>query len=630
MYDNFKPVFKIKLADWSFMKILFVNLCDYQIVYKNMNLPLGLLSLATVISGSSSHEAQVIDLNLLYKKELKINKNIKDNIEQDAKHLLLKEPDVISLYTMCNNYHIAILLAKKIKSENNKVKVLFGGPQATAVAERTLQKYSFVDGIGLGEGENTILGILDGLEKGDVSQVKGFAYREQGNVVLRYNNELIQNLDELPIIDLSQFSDKIVKSLDLDIGRGCPYSCIFCSTKLFWKRKFRIKSAKRIYDEIIYYKDNYGVTEFNFQHDLFVANRNLVLELCDMIRKNKLDIVWYCSARVDTVDDELLREMQTAGCKAIFFGIESGVEKTQKYIKKNLDISRIEQLPYLLGKYNIEGTLSFIYGFPEETKADIDENLMFIYKLIDRYHEQVVKEQLNFQLHKLMFLPNTELTENHKHELVHNSGYSMEIFSDLDKWGDEELKEIIKDVELFPNLSCIPGSLLEQYQGLDRFYSYVFKSSILLFDITYKLLLEEMQGSFLKIYELFKAIVEKEELDKFYDDFQKDDNKQNEFIMLVLEKVVKDYPFTRIDKEMIKDMFAFEQDIYQQLYKNKEEKKAIDVQKDYQYDVIQMRKNRSTKCIKKLTAVKFYTENGKYIMKRVSSTKPVVDLLTSF
>lgn len=601
------------------MKILFVNISDYQIVYKNLSLPLGLLSLATVIKNSNHHESQVIDLNCLYKEEFTVSKVLKENIEQDTKYLLSKEPDAISLYTMCNNYHFALMLAEKIKSENNRIKVLLGGPQATAVAESTLKKYSYVDGIGLGEGENTILGILDGLEKGDLSRARGIAYRDKDNIILRYNDELIQNLDELPMIDLSLYPYKITDEISLDVGRGCPFNCIFCSTKLFWKRKFRIKSAERIYDEIMYYKNNYGITKFDFEHDLFVANRKLVLKLCDMLKKNKTDILWYCSARVDTVDDELLKEMYASGCRGIYFGIESGLEKTQKYIKKNLDIKQIENLPYLLEKNNLRGTLSFIYGFPEETKEDMDKNLMFIYKLIDGHYKIVVEQQLIFQLHKLMFLPKTELTEKYKQELVHKRGYSMEVDASLDKWSDTELNEIIKDVEQFPHYSNIPGSLLEQYHDLDKFFSFVFMTSIFLFDVTYKLLLEEMKGSILKIYEIFQSYAEKEKMDKFYTEFLKNDNEKNEIVIEMLEKVIENYPFTKIDAEAIKDMFAFERDIYLQLYKNKEEKKEINVQKEYQYNVIHMRKNRSSRYVKELTKVLFYTENGKYIMKKVET-----------
>lgn len=606
------------------MKIIFVNLCDYQAVYKNHNLPLGLLSLSTVIKGSTCHEAKVIDFNFLYSNEdneFEVSKVLKENIKQDAMHLLAEEPDVISIYTMCNTYHIALLLAEKIKSLDNRVIVLFGGPQATAVAEKTLRKYSFVDGIGLGEGENTIVNILDCLESGDLSQVKGLAFREGDKIVLRYNDELIQDLNQLPMLDLSTLPVKILKSIDLDIGRGCPYSCIFCSTKLFWKRKFRIKSAKRIFNEILFYKNNFGVEEFNFQHDLFVANRKLVIELCDMLMESKMDIKWYCSARVDTVDEELLLKMHAAGCNSIFFGIESGVEKTQKYIKKNLDISQIEKLPLLLKKTQIEGTLSFIYGFPEETKEDINDNLMFIYNLIDKYHDMIIKEQIKFQLHKLIFLPNTELTERHKHELVHNSGYSMEIYQSLDQWGDEELMEIIRDSELFPNLCCIPGSLAEKYQHLDKFFSYVFKTSILLFDITYKLLLEETQGDFLKVYQIFQSAADRLEINRFYEEFQYESYINNEFIIKVFEYVINNNTFIRIDSDAINDMFNFECDIYHLLYKLKNEKKEIDVIKEYGYDVIQMRKNRITSYVKKPTSVRFYTENGKYIMKKVEEEK---------
>ena len=78
------------------------------------------------------------------------------------------------------------------------------------------------------------------------------------------------------------------KSVQIDVGRGCPFACTFCSTKTFWKRKFRLRSVDNILDEIEYVINTYGITDFDFKHDLFTANKRRVLEFCRALRKRKL------------------------------------------------------------------------------------------------------------------------------------------------------------------------------------------------------------------------------------------------------------------------------------------------------------------------------------------------------
>ncbi|MGB8451393.1 MAG: radical SAM protein [Anaerocolumna sp.] len=599
------------------MKIVFANLCDYQNIFKDSQVPLGILSLATIIKNAGKYEAGVIDFNRLYCEHFFVVSNILDqNISRDAGYLLEQGPDVISLYTMCNTYHVALLLALKIKGLNDKIKVLFGGPQATLAADKTLEKYNCVDAIGLGEGENTIISILNGIESGDLSNVNGIAYKDEGKITVRRNEDLIGNLDELPMIDLDLYHHKLENRISMDIGRGCPYNCIFCSTKLFWKRKFRIKSAKRILEEIVYYRNKFNFKEFNFEHDLFVANRKLVMDLCKMLKEGNINISWACSARVDTIDEELLQVMGSAGCEEIFFGIESGSEKIQKYIKKNLDLAQIGQLPLLLHKYNIKGTFSFIYGFPKENEKDIDDTLKLIYRIYDKCHKDVTEERLKLQLHKIMFLPKTEITEKHMDKLVHPKDFSMEIFESLDSWRDERLSEMIKDVDLFPNLCYIPSPLADKIKNLDKFYHLVFIKCIALFDITYKFLLEEMKDSCLGVFYAFRSVISEQEMMENYKIYFKEHNIFVDRMIEVLERFIGEYPFVWIETEALNAMFHFERDIYQLLFKSRNEKKNIDVIREYSYDVLQMRKRRITLTEKRITKVRFYIENEKYIMKK--------------
>ena len=123
--------------------------------------------------------------------------------------------------------------------------------------------------------------------------------------------------------------------IDIEGGRGCPFSCVFCSTKTFWKSNFRLKENMILIREIGELKNKYDIRRFNIVHDLFTANKSKIIEFCDLVIENQLDIVWGCSARIDTIDEDIAMRLKWSGCDQIYFGIETGSMRMQKLINKN-------------------------------------------------------------------------------------------------------------------------------------------------------------------------------------------------------------------------------------------------------------------------------------------------------
>lgn len=601
------------------MKITFVNLFDYLMTPLedvDRSLPLGILSLAQVINNNKRHSAQVISMKPLYiSGAMKVSESFKSNIENDAQFLIHSNPDIISMYTMCNTYHVALSLAKKIKSINPRIIVLFGGPQATIVAEETLKRYECVDGIGLGEGEANIIGILDAYSNNSFNNVNGLAYRIGSEIVIKNDENLVENLDTLPMLDLNSYNYEIQDSVGIDVGRGCPFSCIFCSTKSFWKRKFRIKSANRIYDEIAFYKSKYNVKKFKFEHDLFVANRVLVMDLCEKIKNSDLEIEWGCSARIDTVDEKLLEEMASAGCNHIFFGIESGSERMQKELKKNLRIDDVKSTISSIVKYGIKGIVSFIYGFPEETEEDIEATLNLIKYIYDNYLDEVRVGNIKLQLHKLMYLPKTEITIRHKDELVYVKNNRMEIFQSLDSWNDEELNNLVNDVDIFPNLFCVSTDLLERLRNLDIFILFINSVGELLYNISYNYILTEFGNSMLKLYYGFTQIISEKELLKCATERLTEKDNKFELEYEMLKKFIYDYKFTNINVDLLKDIFDFEYQRNELAFIKKYENTYWI--KKYMYNVIAMVNSKKINDKIGNYFVNFKVKDGKFSVKYI-------------
>src|SRR5205809_1059956 len=130
----------------------------------------------------------------------------------------------------------------------------------------------------------------------------------------------------------------------LELGRGCPFACTFCSTNDFFRRNFRLRSPNRMLQDMRVIASTYAIRDFELVHDMFTVDRRRVAAFCEAMITSREEFTWSCSARTDCIDEELLELMARAGCRGIFFGVESGSERMQKIIDKHLDPRRAEEV----------------------------------------------------------------------------------------------------------------------------------------------------------------------------------------------------------------------------------------------------------------------------------------------
>ncbi len=359
------------------------------------------------------------------------------------------KPKIISMYTRCDTFHISLKLAELIKAKWNNIYIVFGGPQSDTTAYDVIKNIPFVDFVCCGEGENTIYPFFHSLlcDKPNLN-VPGLVYRQNDQVIQNPRPALVEDLDSLPMIDylgtyLLDYPQDISKTdFIIDVGRGCPFGCAYCSTQAFWGRKYRLKSPQRILEEIEKAHKDLGVSIFHFSHDMFTFNRKMVIEVCRLIKTLSYPIKWHCSARLDCLDFELIDIMVDAGMFRVFVGIETGSKRMQKIVHKNLNLDTVmEKLIYLRDK-KVKVVTSFIYGFPDETEDDINQTLSLMAEIMAN-HCAVVN------YHLCAFLPKTELTEKYQSQMTFTDDFS-------DFTGDFALKDcediILKYPVLFPQL----------------------------------------------------------------------------------------------------------------------------------------------------------------------------------
>ena len=394
-------------------------------------------------------------------------------ISEITSQILDMNPKCVSFYTLWPYYHISIRIANEIKRTNPEIIVVFGGPQSSATAEETLKTFASVDYVCTGEGENTVVPFFTEIlhnHTSDLSSIPGLCYRQ--------GEDIIKNTQEITLCDLNElphWSEQLITTWDpqeeedlhtpyyympIDAGRGCPYSCTFCSTSNFWRRTYRLKSAQTIVNDILYYHNKYGITSFWFSHDAFTSNQKLITEVCDRIIAENLNITWRCSTRIDCLTEELVQKMVRAGLRSISVGVETGSPRMQKIINKRLNLDYAKKMIGVLQDSGLSVGLYFMYGFPEETEEDLNQTLELLFGFLDMGVSQANMELCHFS-------PATQMTIDHMDELVYDPDFKVN-FRNL--FGYPEEMEILRSNKvIFSTFYNLETELREKYQNLFYF-----------------------------------------------------------------------------------------------------------------------------------------------------------------
>jgi magnesium-protoporphyrin IX monomethyl ester (oxidative) cyclase len=246
----------------------------------------------------------------------------------------------------------------------------------------------------IGEGELTFLNIARNHSK-KLEGIKGIAFMKNGKMKMNSSSEYIQNLDEIPfparhLLPMEKylkhpqnsFANMRSPTTEIVTSRGCPFQCIFCSICTVWGRKWRARSAKNVVDELELLYKKYGIREFRFFDDNISWNKKRMMDICDEIIKRELDIKWDTpnGVAIATLDEEVLRKMKQAGYYRIVMGIESGSEKTLRFMRKPIVLEHAKKIIEICNKLGIWTWSTFVIGFPDEDMKEIQKTIDFAKK----------------------------------------------------------------------------------------------------------------------------------------------------------------------------------------------------------------------------------------------------------
>ena len=304
----------------------------------------------------------------------------------DNDHMVWKEvrqtiddfkPDIVGISVLTVEVPSALRISRICKEYNPEMPVVWGGVHPSFLPEPSL-KYDQVDLVVRGEGEMTFLEVCKKLEHGDrdLSGINGISYKKDGTVYHNPARPLIKEIDTIPfpanhlILYPESFNHKSMGSMI--VSRGCPWRCSFCSSRLFWEKKLRMRSPENMIEEIRTLKERYNLKYIMFWDDSFSVQKKVILRYCKSLVDAKLDVVWRTATRADLVDDELLFWMKKAGCVKLEIGVETGSPRMQEIIRKDITNDLVRKAFDKIKSHGIATGAFFMAGFPEETPEDME------------------------------------------------------------------------------------------------------------------------------------------------------------------------------------------------------------------------------------------------------------------
>ena len=334
---------------------------------ENLFFPIGIVSLASFIK-EKGLEVKVFsstDYSLR-----KIHRVVKENT-----------PDVVGISCDSNNRLNCFKVAQAIKLINKNIHVVLGGIHATFFHKQILERISSIDFVVRGEGEITFFELVRALKYNlDLSSIAGISYRIRKQVKVNHARSFLDNLDNLPFLsyelfDMGKIESRLFDPWLVQLTRGCPFNCRFCSDVGMWRRRYRKKSIERSLEELRLFRYKYKINKFSFIDLLPTCDTDWMMELCRGMISNNLGMKWMCFSKAGNISIPLLELMRNAGCEYILYGIESFSERMLRRMNKGYNVDMAIKTLNLTQEIGITSAFTLLFGFPGETEDTLAETL---------------------------------------------------------------------------------------------------------------------------------------------------------------------------------------------------------------------------------------------------------------
>ncbi|MDG2410287.1 MAG: radical SAM protein [Halioglobus sp.] len=398
-------------------------------------------------------------------------------------------------------YPVVQELCRQIRAFRSDIKIVLGGPHPSALYEEVLiEDKDLVDFVILGEGELPFLELCQKLLQENMvmqtnigSDIANLAFLDEdgkcvmGTEKLARNTKLNSDTIPFPARHLLPMENYILAQeshgfsngrwTSMISSRGCPYGCTFCASR---KTRWVSRSATDVADEIEYCIENWDIREFHFEDDNMTINVKRLIEICNEIKRRKLDIRWQTpnGIRASRIDEEMLTAMKDSGCEHVTLAPESGSPRVLTDIVqkgKDFDLQHLKDCGATAHKIGLKVAAYFVLGLPGETREDMEMTIAYARELA-----KVGVDEVNFGL--FIPLPGTPLWEPSKHKIKDLDWLDLLTVGDLakavsfnDEVGSKELDWVRKKAYMSFLLTRIiyhptqfAGTIFNVFRGIEK------------------------------------------------------------------------------------------------------------------------------------------------------------------
>ncbi|MSR76846.1 MAG: B12-binding domain-containing radical SAM protein [Candidatus Omnitrophica bacterium] len=285
-------------------------------------------------------------------------------------------------------------IAEQVRSLYPKIKIILGGENATAFWPWIYKETNAVDYCILGEGESTIVKLVDQIiNGGSLLEINGVATRmhhHDHNPPAPPKRQLqLANLpwpawDYFPVENYMQTSDHHGvhrgRSIPMLATRGCPFQCTFCSSPQMWTTRYVVREPEDVVAEMKNYVSRYKINNVNFCDLTAIIEKGWIMRFCKILKRENLDITWQLptGTRSEALDEEVLKLVYETGCRNITYAPESGSNRMLKIIKKKVSLSHMIQSLKAAKKASVVTRINIIIGHPKEERSDGWHHFLFM------------------------------------------------------------------------------------------------------------------------------------------------------------------------------------------------------------------------------------------------------------
>jgi radical SAM superfamily enzyme YgiQ (UPF0313 family) len=389
--NRYWEVLSESVQNIMYKKGLIKNLNEYDKNFSGFIEPnIGLLYIAAAVR-DKGYQIHYIDAHL---DDAKIRTEQNRVIEiSDIAQSLAKIPKeglaLVAISPLTVNFNWSVQIAEAVKRINDKAIVVMGGVHVSFDYVNILNKYSSIDVIAVGEGEESVIELADTLYENQfqieaLKRVKGVAFRDNGRVVFTGPRPYIKNLDSLSYPMYELFPKEIMENYMIRVitSRGCTNNCNFCVPSRFFNR-LRFRDPVKVVDEMEFYCREFGCRTFMIGDLNFLSSYKRAKIFCEELLRRELNIIWMCQSRVDLVNKEVVELMSKAGCIMICLGIESAGQEILDNTNKLTTLDRCMEACTIVKEAGISLFTFWVFGLPGETHDSAHATIKLLRQMID-------------------------------------------------------------------------------------------------------------------------------------------------------------------------------------------------------------------------------------------------------